>query len=464
MLDNVLIKAKKACLLLKDELLKSFEYVSILGEANKGIVIHTSFQNKMITDSDVSYGYVAKVFNGKGYSEYAFSYIDESNYLDVAKKVIECAKLENLKQERVNVLSLKGEKMEKDFERVNPNPLTLDEISNRLNQICDTLKQKGKPIVQGIVRFNRIEVSKIFLDNTKNLSQYYTWTNSYVIAVASNGENTKMARKVSGSVDTLESLNKLSIYVDEVSSNAIKLLDAKPIKPGVYDVITDPSITGLIAHEAFGHGVEMDMFVKNRAKSMGYLNKRVASDLVNMHDGANAALNVASYFFDDDGILASDTLIIKNGILQTGISDSLSALELKTIPTGNGRRESYSHKTYTRMTNTYFEKGTSKLEDMIKSIKHGYYLAETNNGMEDPKNWQIQCTAEYGLEIKDGKFTGNIVSPVVISGYVPDVLESISMVSDEFRLDGAGYCGKGHKEWVRVCDGGPHLKARVKLG
>ena len=116
------------------------------------------------------------------------------------------------------------------------------------------------------------------------------------------------------------------------------------------------------------------------------------------------------------------------------------------------------------MTNTYFEKGTSKLEDMIKSIKHGYYLAETNNGMEDPKNWQIQCTAEYGLEIKDGKFTGNIVSPVVISGYVPDVLESISMVSDEFRLDGAGYCGKGHKEWVRVCDGGPHLKARVKLG
>ena len=464
MLDKVLVKARKACLLLKDELLKSFEYVSILGEANKGIINHVSFRNKMISDSDISYGYVAKVFNGKGYSEYAFSYIDESNYLDIAKKVIECSKLDNLKQERVNVLSLKGEELERDFQRLNPNPLSLDEITNRLNNICDKLKEKGEPIVQGIARFNQIEVSKIFIDNTKNLSQYYTWTNSYVIAVASNGENTKIARKGSGSVDSKESLDKLALMVDDVCDMAIKLLDAKPIVPGVYDVITDPSITGLIAHEAFGHGVEMDMFVKNRAKSIGYLNKRVASDLVNMHDGANAALNIASYFFDDDGILAKDTLIIKNGILQTGISDSLSALELKTIPTGNGRRESYSHKTYTRMTNTYFEKGKDKLEDMIKSIKHGYYLAETNNGMEDPKNWQIQCTAEYGLEIKDGKFTGNIVSPVVISGYVPDVLESISMVSDEFKLDGGGYCGKGHKEWVRVCDGGPHLKARVKLG
>ena len=48
-----------------------------------------------------------------------------------------------------------------------------------------------------------------------------------------------------------------------------------------------------------------------------------------------------------------------------------------------------------------------KLEDMIASIKHGYMLFETNNGMEDPKNWQIQCTAEYGIEIVDGKLTAN---------------------------------------------------------
>jgi len=182
-----------------------------------------------------------------------------------------------------------------------------------------------------------------------------------------------------------------------------------------------------------------------------------------MHDGAAAAFSAASYFFDDDGVLAQDTEIIRNGVLVAGISDLVSATELGTAPTGNGRRESYKRKAYSRMTNTFFCPGKDKLEDMIASIKHGYMLFETNNGMEDPKNWQIQCTAEYGIEIVDGKLTDNYVSPVVMSGSVPELLQSISMVSDDFRVIGSGGCGKGYKEWVRVADGGPALKVKVKL-
>ena len=90
-------------------------------------------------------------------------------------------------------------------------------------------------------------------------------------------------------------------------------------------------------------------------------------------------------------------------------------------------------------------------------------IFETNNGMEDPKNWQIQCTAEYGIEIVDGKLTENYVSPVVISGSVTELLSSISMVSDCVEVHGSGMCGKGYKEWVTVSDGGPSLKARAKL-
>jgi TldD protein len=116
------------------------------------------------------------------------------------------------------------------------------------------------------------------------------------------------------------------------------------------------------------------------------------------------------------------------------------------------------------MTNTFFSEGKDKLEDMIASVKHGYYLVQTDNGMEDPKNWNIQCVCAYGREIQDGKFTGKIVSPVVMSGYVPDLLGSISAVSDSKTVIGSGHCGKGYKEWVTVSDGGPCLKARCKLG
>jgi TldD protein len=51
-----------------------------------------------------------------------------------------------------------------------------------------------------------------------------------------------------------------------------------------------------------------------------------------------------------------------------------------------------------------------------------------------------------------------------MSGYVPDLLKSISMISDDFVITGTGSCGKGYKEWVRVSDGGPALKVKVKLG
>ena len=116
------------------------------------------------------------------------------------------------------------------------------------------------------------------------------------------------------------------------------------------------------------------------------------------------------------------------------------------------------------MTNTYFEAGADKVEDMIASVKDGLLLCEPSSGMEDPKNWGIQCMVSYAREIKDGKLTGRIFSPIVLTGYVPDLLKSITMMSDGLELGGGGMCGKGYKEWVKVSDGGPWIKARIRLG
>ena len=70
----------------------------------------------------------------------------------------------------------------------------------------------------------------------------------------------------------------------------------------------------------------------------------------------------------------------------------------------------------------------------------------------------------FAREIKDGKLTGRIFSPVVLTGYVPDLLKSITMMSDNIELGGCGACGKGYKEWVKVSDGGPYIKATIRLG
>jgi TldD protein len=183
-----------------------------------------------------------------------------------------------------------------------------------------------------------------------------------------------------------------------------------------------------------------------------------------MRDGGAAAKETATYFFDDEGIPAKDTVVIEKGILKRGISDSQSAMYLGTEPTGNGRRQSYERKAYTRMTNTFFEAGKDKVEDMIASIKYGFLLDNPSSGMEDPKNWGIQCMVNVAKEIKDGKLTGRIFSPIVLTGYVPDLLKSITMISDKLDLGGGGFCGKGYKEWVKVSDGGPYIKAKIRLG
>ena len=106
----------------------------------------------------------------------------------------------------------------------------------------------------------------------------------------------------------------------------------------------------------------------------------------------------------------------------------------------------------------------SILPGMIASISYGMLLENATSGMEDPKNWGIQCMVNIAREIKDGQLTGRIFSPVVLTGYVPDLLCSISMMSPTVELGGGGACGKGYKEWVKVSDGGPYIKAKIRLG
>ena len=73
------------------------------------------------------------------------------------------------------------------------------------------------------------------------------------------------------------------------------------------------------------------------------------------------------------------------------------------------------------------------------------------------------CSRHYTFDIDDNDIIQSL-KVVVISGYVVDLLSSISMVSKDVIVHGSGMCGKGHKEWVYVSDGGPYLKAEAKLG
>ena len=456
---------REDCRALVAELSKSFSYVAILGSDVKSSTVGANKNMSSISEGTMTEcGFVVKMHDGRAFFEYSLDDVSGDKKTLAAKIVSSLKVASELQDREIMVACPTDEPLVSSFEReCDFDKYSDEELLAFSKNICEKILGADEHIVNAMVRILPFTVSKLFITKNRELDQFYSWVN--VMSIAIYNDNGKIVMPREGTYSNLlsEALGGIEEKLPRLVDKARKLASAKPITPGVYDVITDPSISGLIAHEAFGHGVEMDQFVKDRALAKQFVGKYVASPICNMRDGAASTFSTASYFFDDDGVLAQDTQIIKDGILVSGISDLVSATELGTVPTGNGRRQSYKRKAYSRMTNTFFEPGKDKLDDMIASIKHGYMLFETNNGMEDPKNWQIQCTAEYGIEIVDGKLTDNYVSPVVMSGSVPELLKSISMVSDDFQIIGAGSCGKGYKEWVRVSDGGPALKVRVKL-
>jgi len=445
---------------------KEYDYVSVLGADIQNKTIRVDRNTSSINAGrDTECGFVVKMSRGRVFFEYSLDDI-AGDVQALAEKITAAFKLnESLLGNAIDEVRLSDELLVQSFVREHD---FADHTENELlafcKNLCGDVLKKSEYLLNAVVMLDKREVSKLFVSENRELDQNFTWVNGMIVAVYRENGKVVQAHEGASGYRIGDVLEEMPTLIDKLLYKANKLTLAKPIVPGVYDVITDSSITGLIAHEAFGHGVELDMFVKDRALAKEYVGKYVASPISNMKDGAASAVSAGSYFFDDDGVLAGDTQIIKDGILVTGISDLASATQLGLAPTGNGRRESTRRKAYARMTNTFFEKGNDKLEDMIASIDHGYMIFETNNGMEDPKNWAIQCVAQYGIEIVDGKLTDNYVSPVVLSGYVPDLLKSISMVSDDFKVIGSGSCGKGSKEWVRVSDGGPALKVRVKLG
>ena len=453
---------------------REYDYVSILATDSRGLAVRISQHARSVASETMTTerGVVVRMYKNGQYSEYALNEFDPDKVEETAAQILTALR----KQQSIlaatgskvyNTAILRDEPVtlfvEKETEQL-PETTDVRKLVEKLGVLSDAGMAMSEHMIECMANAQSTHICKMFLTEHRDMCQSYVYSEGTAVAVVSrDGRNQIGYEGVSGLCGP-ELFDQLQDKMAKSVAMAVELLDAGRIEPGEYEIIASPEVTGLIAHEAFGHGVEMDMFVKNRALGKEYVDKRVGSDLVTMHEGALCTDNVTSYAFDDEGTLAGDVVEIDHGILKTGICDALAALRLGTEPTGNGKRENYEHKAYTRMTNTIFDSGDSTLEEMIASIRHGYLLEGMESGMEDPKHWGIQCIIKMGREIKDGGLTGKIVAPIIMTGYVPDLLGNISMLSGDREIFGTGGCGKGYKEWVKVTDGGPYLKTKARLG
>jgi TldD protein len=235
--------------------------------------------------------------------------------------------------------------------------------------------------------------------------------------------------------------------VNEVAETAVDravvLFDAVQPPAGEIPVVLGPGLTGILLHEAIGHGMEADFNRKKISTYSTMIGKKVAEPFVTIIDEGTIPDLTGSINVDDEGTLSQKTVLVDNGILSSYMHDKISAQFYKVEPTGNGRRESYQHYVVPRMRNTYMLAGEASPEDVIKSVDKGIYVKDVSNGQVKIGEGDFAFYVSQGNMIENGKLTAPI-KDINIMGNGPKMLQNVIMVANDLQMykGGAGFCGK----------------------
>ena len=245
--------------------------------------------------------------------------------------------------------------------------------------------------------------------------------------------------------------------VDEALRQALVNLESVPAPAGEMPVVLGPGWTGVLLHEAVGHGLEGDFNRKQTSTFSGRIGEQVASKGVTVVDDGTMADRRGSLTIDDEGTPTGRTVLIEDGILKGYMQDRLNARLMGVAPTGNGRRESYAHHPMPRMTNTFMMAGDEAPEDILKSVDKGLYCVHFGGGQVDITSgkFTFSCTEAYKIE---GGKVGAPVKGATLIGNGPEVMNRVSMIGHDLELDhGIGTCGK-NGQGVTVGVGQPTVR------
>ncbi len=245
--------------------------------------------------------------------------------------------------------------------------------------------------------------------------------------------------------------------VDEALRQALNNLEAEPAPAGEMEVVLGSGWTGVLLHEAVGHGLEGDFNRKETSAFAGRIGERVAAPGVTVIDDGTLAERRGSLTIDDEGTPTSRNVLIEDGILKGYMQDRMNARLMGVKPTGNGRRESFAHQPMPRMTNTFMLGGDKEPEEILKTVKDGIYAVNFSGGQVDITSGKFvfNCTEAY--RVQNGK-VGKPLKNVALIGDGPAVMNQVSMIGNDFALDpGIGVCGKAG-QGVPVGVGQPTIK------
>lgn len=230
---------------------------------------------------------------------------------------------------------------------------------------------------------------------------------------------------------------------------------------GKMKVLLGNQATGFLCHEAIGHMAESDMIDKGSIFN-GKLGQVLFDKRISILDSGKTDYGAGNIWFDEEGTDADCTYIVKEGVLNSYLTDKYYARKFGIKNTGNRRSSFWRQPSNIRMTNTFMNSGIDTVDNMISSIDFGIYVKNISSG-DCFLNGSFVLRAKQAYIIKDGKIECRILD-VAIVDKVFSVFNSIYYVGNDSKLClGCSSCGKGGS--IKVDAGGPHLlvEANVRI-
>ena len=287
-----------------------------------------------------------------------------------------------------------------------------------------------------------------------------------VSAIAESGSQRESGRSGGGGRMTLGYFEERSPewHAERAAKQALTMLDAHKAPAGQMEVVLAPGDSGILLHEAVGHGLEADFNRKGTSNYTGRVGKPVASKLCTVVDDPTFLQNRGSINVDDEGVESEKNVLIEAGVLRGYMQDRMSARHFKVSPSGNGRRESYKCTPMPRMTNTVLLAGQHDPEEIVRSVKRGVFAKTFGGGQVDISNGDFVFNLTESYLIEDGKLTAPLKG-VNLIGNGPETLSDVTMLGNDVEIsDGIWTCGKDGQS-VPVGVGCPTIKiARITVG
>jgi TldD protein len=330
-------------------------------------------------------------------------------------------------------------------------------------QLCqhyaDLLRSVDSQIVSVMVRYGDIH-QRILLATSDGTLLEQSWNDLEMrfAATARNDNTVQTGRETMGSRRGYDDAIGLEDQVRGAAERAVTALRLPSVQGNTYTVVIDPILSGLFVHEAFGHLSEADMAYENpELLEVMTLGRQFGPNNLQIFDGAAPEGHRGSYGYDDEGVPATTTQLIQDGILVGRLHSRETAGKLGEAATGNARCLNYHYPPIVRMTNTWIGRGETPVSDLLNDIPEGLYARNWRGGMTNGEMFTF--SAGEAWMIRKGQLAEQ-VRDVTLSGNVFSTLAEIEAIGNDFLWDESGGCGKAGQSGLAVGVGGPSLRLR----